>query len=824
MNNSARLFTFVILSTLIMLTAASLQNRINPQPPADLVEKLDEQAPADNAAAQDSDKPQTSEPANGDGEIEEAKKKKPSPPTDAALTAEPKVEDAKPATTEAPVTEPEQAPPENKLVTLGSLNPSSGYRFLVTFNSEGGAIQRVELNAQNRKGRLKYRDLEVDGGYIGHLNGLENPSGCEVQTVGDGTPAALAGIQPGDVITSLGGTPVTSPADLSEMLGETKPGQELSVKFLSDGNSKTATIKLTNTPIEVVRPEPDVLDPGFDFPESFLMTLRKPVTGGDWPELDNQMKTANWNVVEKTTDDNQSVTFTYSLNGTDKFGEKWKLSTYKRYWLEKLTPELSEDFDSRSWHLNMEIGIVNDTDKAQKIAYELDGPTGTPSEGWWYQMKIHGRSSAIGKIAGARDIVAGSDGAPYTFFSGPEIASNSRKTIPKRQYLFNPEYDPEFQKVNFIGVDTQYFNSVLIPDHSNGEFHCYSALAWHTGAEVPKASKDQKLVDVTPMMFTKVELAPAGKYSQKFEIFCGPKDPDILENYGLSDTRTFGWFAWVSQGLCKLLEILYWATFKISYGIPIILLTVLVRLIMIPFSRRAALNAQMMQHLQPQIKEIADKYKDDMEKRAQAQRDLFKRHNYNPFGGCFMGLFQLPIFLGLYRGLSVDVALRDQPLIPGVEWCSNLAAPDQFMNWTSWMPSFISDQTGWLGPYLNLLPLITIVLFIVQQKMFTPPATDENQKMMQKAMMFAMIFMGVIFFKVPSGLCLYFITTSIWSIIEKKMLPKPVLDTSKLALDGAVVSETTAPIEEKVFSNDAAVEQRKRRDRERKKRLKKRGD
>ena len=244
----------------------------------------------------------------------------------------------------------------------------------------------------------------------------------------------------------------------------------------------------------------------------------------------------------------------------------------------------------------------------------------------------------------------------------------------------------------------------------------------------------------------------------------------------------------------------------------------MVRCLMIPVSRKTALNAQMMQHLQPQMKEIADKYKDNMEKRAAAQRELFKKYNYNPLSGCFMGFIQLPIFIGLYRGLSVEVALRDQPLIPGMSWCNNLAAPDQLMRWDSWMPSFLAGETGWLGPYLNLLPLITCVLFLMQQKLFTPPPTDDQQKMMQKMMTFMMVFMGLLFFKVPAGLCLYFITSSIWGIAERKMLPKPRLDTSKLetGLDTSKQLDTPATV---ALSNEAQLDQRRRKKKDRERRL-----
>ena len=174
---------------------------------------------------------------------------------------------------------------------------------------------------------------------------------------------------------------------------------------------------------------------------------------------------------------------------------------------------------------------------------------------------------------------------------------------------------------------------------------------------------------------------------------------------------------------------------------------------------------------------------------------------------------QLPIFIGLYRGLSVDVALRDQPLIPGLGWCSNLAGPDQLFEWSGWLWSWFSAETGWLGPYFNFLPCITVVLFLIQQKMFTPPPTDEQQEMMQKMMKYMMIFMGVMFFKVPAGLCIYFITSSLWGIIERKLLPKPVLkdEFGRPVLSG----DATGVVEGSVIGESA-----ERRKREKEKRLK----
>ena len=90
-----------------------------------------------------------------------------------------------------------------------------------------------------------------------------------------------------------------------------------------------------------------------------------------------------------------------------------------------------------------------------------------------------------------------------------------------------------------------------------------------------------------------------------------------------------------------------------------------------PMSRKQMANAHKMQLLQPEIRRIAEKYKDNMEGRTKAQQELFKKHNYHPLSGCGLIFLQLPIFIGLYRSLMVDVELRQAPLITeSLRWCS----------------------------------------------------------------------------------------------------------------------------------------------------------
>ena len=855
MNN--RKLAFYAVAILVIFVASYFQNLYYPAVPknaeqadgTELVESVDSDASALTLVADDGvsvaaiqqETPAETAVTNGQAVGSDG----------AVKTAESETLPVGQAGSEADVAEDSTATPPSKLYTIGSLAADSKHRFLLTLSAEGAAVRRVELNFRHKKnGKIKYRDLEYKGGYLGELDCIDASGGCLVRVVGEGTPAEIAGLKPDDIIRSVNGEPVVSADDFALMLNKTKPGDEIALNVIrnsdsSPGAEMSLSVALTDKPIELIRPQPDFLDKGWPALPSFQTKLLVKSLAEVWPELDAAITTKPWQL-DSQSEHEIAFSFTISDDRLSKLALKdgqgnqirGPIKVSKTYLLHDVAESSDPKSPARDFHFDLTFKIENQSAQSQEIAYQLDGPLGTPSETWWYQNKIHGRNSAIGFVAGARDVAGSTGQEDFTFFGGPEIVANLRKNDPKYFWILKPpaQEGSADQQVKFLCGDTQYFNVALIPKTEEEPFTAYSVLADSPISDIPKSVKEQKLVDCTFRMFKVVQLEPNRSYEQTFEIFAGPKEANLLATYQLDDTRSFGWFAWFSKPLIWLLDKFHWLTFKIGYGIPIILLTMLVRSLMIPVSRKAALNAQMMQYLQPQMKELADKYKDDMEKRGQAQRDLFKKYKYNPFSGCFMMFLQIPIFIGLYRGLSVDIALRDQPLFPGLSWCSNLSAPDQFWYWKDSLPGFLdflTAETGWLGPYLNILPIITCVLFVVQQKLFTPPPTDEQQEMMQKVMKYAMVFMGLLFFKVPSGLCLYFITSSLWGIIERKMLPKPQLDKSKLDdfPDSSGDNDELKIRNAKQEAKELAAEQKrreelddkKRRDKDRKKRLKQRG-
>ena len=817
--NSGRFLTFLLFSSAFMMTAVILQNYLMPDPQEDVAQQVEV---GDGAPQVENNTEKTD-----DGNSTPASREVAGQPAGASPVEETEAQTA-------PVETPTRTS-SDEFVTMGSLNPDGLDRYLVTINKLGGTISRVELNVRDADGRYTYRDLIWEGGYIGCLDPVDTPEGVRVRTVGEGTPASVAGVMVGDLILSVDEEPITSADDFEDYLeSRTKPGSLVKISVKRDGTEKQFEIGLTEKPIQVIRPEPGLVDDQFDFPESFILSLVKPGAIDEaWPELDRDMIDANWEV-SKLTENLVELKFELSEAKLNELGYQGPITVFKRYKMPEVPVDAPADLTSRTFHLNLEVEIKNGSNQSQQLAYKMDGPTGLTAETWWYANKIHGRQTAIGYIAGARDVVGANGVNSYVFYGCPEIVKGAQKTITQVDYICDPgNNDVRARELKWVGVDSHYFNVSMIPNVKPGEpFMTNSVWAYVNSRrgelpEIPKNARLQKLVDCTFQMVAPADLAPGGSLIKSFDVFIGPKDPVVLKQYGLSDVRTFGWFSWCSIVLLKVLHFFYLLTFKTSYGLAIILLTVLVRSLMIPLSRKAALNAQMMQHLQPQMKEIADKYKDDMEKRAAAQRELYQKYKFNPFGGCFMMFFQLPVFYGLYKALNVDIALRDQPLIPGMQWCSNLAAPDQLFYWENWMPAVLAAPTGWLGPYFNILPILTMILFIAQQKLFTPPPTDDQQKMMQKMMTFMMIFMGVMFFKVAAGLCIYFITSSLWGIIERKLLPKPVLDTDKLALDGGNTRALKKQLKAeaaKTEKRDSEAEARRSRNAERKKKLKQRGN
>jgi YidC/Oxa1 family membrane protein insertase len=525
-----------------------------------------------------------------------------------------------------------------------------------------------------------------------------------------------------DVIYNIDGQDVEDPAQLIELLDRMPSGAQLDVAYLRGGQ------KLRK-----------------------VVTLPAEIRG-------LALRTVSWDVQHDAA---QGVAeFRYRLDrtvdpGIDPAADG--LEIVKRFVLPRRAAGQS------AHHVRVELEIINHG-APRAVSYQLDGPNGLPVEGWWYTYKIGRRWGA----AGIRDV------AIYFRDDGPDV-------IGAPALVDGAEDDgvkSKDQPLRYAGVDARYFAAALVPQKPEGaadDIWLRRAIPIRVGLAPPRPHV--KLTNTSVRLISRPYVLQPGeehKLRHTYRLFLGPKRPELLAaedpSGHLSELVYYGWFGWVSRPLVLLLHFFYGIV--ANYGLAIILLTVVVRACMLPLGIKQAQSAAKMQELQPEIRRINEKYKNNPEARMRATRELFQKHNYNPFGGCLLLFIQLPIFLGLYRALMIDVELRQAPLVPGLSWCGNLAAPDMLFNWEAFMPAFLADETGWLGPYFNVLPILTIVIFLIHQKMFMPPPADEQAASQQRLMKWMMILFAFMFFCVPSGLCIYFIASSLWGIAERKLIPK----------------------------------------------------
>ena len=685
-------------------------------------------------------------------------------------------------------------------ITLGSMNPDSPYRMLITFTNRGAVPSRIEINTP------QYRDVQELSGYLGQIvadqrRADESEDGVIVQVVGHGTPAGRDNVlQVGDKIVQMDflhrntkaserSSEVKTFADLRNALQTTKPGDWVGLTVIRNDNKiGPLQIQLGHYPMDVIRPEsvPGNYEQyrqmgglrGVDDHSdqlSFLMTLQQ--AGGQELALPASQKFSNsaergmipvdptlGNELENVALRDEYWEIASAAENEVVFRRTvphYNLEVLKTYRLQKKSEADAAQFKTGAgYELTLNVAVRNLGTQAQTVAYQLDGPSGLPVEGGWYSFKMGPQFGSYG----IRDIVLRLHGGRSW------VVSNNVIHLDRVEHPWN-DISPEY-----IGVDSLFFQCTLKTDPSAAE------EPWHSKVfpmRVGTKNADWRvLTNVSFRMWSKAaELQPEEEINHTYTIFAGPKDVAILAEHNLGDTISYGWFWFAAIPLLAILH--FFHGLGMPYALAIIALTVCVRLLLFPLSRKQAIGAMKMAEIQPELKALAEKYKDDLQARSKAQGELFKRHGYHPLSGCLPVFIQLPIFIGLYKALTVDAGLYGSPMFSSaMRWCSDLSAPDRlydwsaFWNWLGWT-SFNTGQGIGLGPYFNLLPMLTVVLFLIQMMVTMPPPTDEQSRLQRKIFQYMMIFMGFLFFKFPSGLCLYFIVSTSWGLAERRFIPKP---------------------------------------------------
>ncbi|MCR5751049.1 MAG: YidC/Oxa1 family insertase periplasmic-domain containing protein [Kiritimatiellae bacterium] len=227
--------------------------------------------------------------------------------------------------------------------------------------------------------------------------------------------------------------------------------------------------------------------------------------------------------------------------------------------------------------------------------------------------------------------------------------------------------------------------------------------------------------------------------------YVGPKKQSLLWDLGMKDVMEFGMWRWICYPLVWVLNLFNgWIP---NYGIAIILLTILVRVLFWPLTHKSTVGMKKMQELQPKMKALQEKFKDNPQRLQQETWALYKSEKVNPMSSCLPMLIQIPVFIALFNVLRSAVELRYAPFL----WICDLSEPEGLF--ASWFP---------FGG-LNVLPVLMAVTTGLQSA-FTPSTGDKSQQRMM--MVFMPTMMLVMFYSFPSALSLYWFLSNIFSIVQ----------------------------------------------------------
>jgi YidC/Oxa1 family membrane protein insertase len=340
------------------------------------------------------------------------------------------------------------------------------------------------------------------------------------------------------------------------------------------------------------------------------------------------------------------------------------------------------------------------------------------------------------KITGVGMTMSQSLNALEGFRDIPAVQADvSDKVIYEDQKALIKGVQPVAGTVTFAGFGDRYFLSAFLPIHPTAA----TLVMDYFGDEADAQLHFDGASEVT------------------CQVYMGPKNLALLDaaDPSLSKAINFGWARIIALPFLKLLEFFY--RIAPNYGLDIILVTILVRLLILPISIKGQRSMMKMQRLQPQVERIREKHKDDQERLNREMVDLYKRNHVNPLGGCLPMALQMPVFIGLYEALLNAIELRHAPFIG---WIHDLSAPDCIV--IPGMPAI---------PFTNLhgIPVLVILMTLTSflQQYMMPKQPDPNQ---QKMMMYMPVVFSLIFLNLPAGLTLYYFSSNLLGIIQQFVL------------------------------------------------------
>ncbi len=362
------------------------------------------------------------------------------------------------------------------------------------------------------------------------------------------------------------------------------------------------------------------------------------------------------------------------------------------------------------------------------------------------------------------------NGTSYTVSVGPQIGpeftelSNNGRTDFRRFSYFESgrrkdirnlspgeSETPEGYIIPWAGVNGKYFVALAIPGNTGADI-VFTTYPTDSGIQ------GNQLHLVRP----KIE---SSRISDVYRFYFGPKSVTELRKYENAEDNQLGiselgidklvessWLSWLENILKSLMNFFYGLI--PNWGVSIILLTILVKLVLYPLTRKSFESTARMKELAPKIEELKKTYQDDAQKLNQATMELYKKKKVNPLGGCLPMLLQFPFFIAMFSLFNNNFELRGATFIPG--WITDLSTPEAIINFNFTIPLLNWDA-------LRALPIIFLVSQFFTMKL-TQPADSAQSNAQMKIMSFGLpVMFFFIMYNMPSGLLIYWIFQNIIS-------------------------------------------------------------
>ena len=383
------------------------------------------------------------------------------------------------------------------------------------------------------------------------------------------------------------------------------------------------------------------------------------------------------------------------------------------------------------------------------IADSVENKGGAPATLRPYGLVLrHGRPNVAGYSVLHEGFVGviGDGGVQEVTYAGIEKANNKTDTYS------GPG--------GWLGFTDKYWGTAIIP----GPTEPIDARFTASGAVQPV---DYQADFVGP----EKTVAPGAAVEITTRVFAGAKEVGTIDNYGTKlGIKKFdlmidwGWFYFITKPLFLLIDAIY--KFVGNFGVAILIVTVLVKLVFFPLANRSYQSMAKMKKIQPQIAALKDMYPDDKMKQQQEQMALFKREGVNPVAGCLPMVIQIPVFFALYKVIFITIEMRHAPFFG---WIKDLSAPDPTNVFTlfgliPWQPTTLPVFGHFLA--LGIWPLIMGVSMFLQMKM-NPEPTDPVQKSMFAWMPVIFTFMLGTF---PAGLVIYWTWNNTLTILQQSLI------------------------------------------------------